>query len=54
MKRVKYKGWLLQWNSGEEAWDLYTPEKLERSKKIRHYDITLETIEEAKAWIDNY
>lgn len=53
-KRVKYKGWLLQWNAEEQAWDLYTPEELIQPAGSRYPEMSLEKIEEAKSFIDSY
>lgn len=54
MKKTKYKGWLIEWNAEEQAWDLYSPEELEQPRGMRYSEITLERIEDAKEFIDNY
>ena len=29
-KRIKYKGWLIQWNDEAEMYQLFTPEEMEQ------------------------
>jgi hypothetical protein len=53
-KNIKYKGWLLQWNAEEQAWDLFTPEELMQPAGCRYPEFTLATIEDCKSFIDSY
>ena len=53
-KRVKYKGWLIQWNDEIEMYQLFTPEEMEQPAGFRDVEWEAETIGFAKQWIDHY
>jgi len=53
-KRIKYKGWLIQWNDEAEMYQLFTPEEMEQPAGFREVEWESETIAFAKQWIDHY
>ncbi|MDR1008054.1 MAG: hypothetical protein LBL65_05770 [Campylobacteraceae bacterium] len=54
MKSFKYKGWFCEWDGVEEMYFLFTPEQMEQPKGYRDVEWEIETIENAKAFIDSY
>jgi hypothetical protein len=51
---VKYKGWQIKWEETEQLFALFTPDELEQPVGSRQEEALLATIEQAKAFIDNY
>ena len=53
-KKVKYKGWLIKWDTEQQLYLLYTPDEMEQPAGFREPETEAATIAEAKRFIDTY
>lgn len=54
VQKLKYKGWLIQWNEENVEWDLFTPDELINPQDMREADTSISDLDEAKYFIDKY
>lgn len=54
MKSFRYKRWFCEWNEQEQLFYLYTPDEMEQPKGFRNSEAEVQSVIEAKEFINNY